>query len=298
MKDPEQDQLSSSSGQEGSARRGFRMPCSFLVSFLPLAGRGLVALGSLGGALCLLGGVVCSLGGCSAATDVVAVDNSDPVATPAASPTDVGSLVPQDTGALGRLVVPPLPADPAPGSTTLIVAGMAVPDWQGPTFDWPLATPLRTFFADPPVSPAGDPSGTGGDSGASGSSNRGYGLGANGGYTSSYDNSRHVSDTHSKLAEAEHDAFQHLSTTDLRAAHDIHIVASTGNAAERLRGLFLEVYAAEHKDPSLVARDAWKDRYLVILEADSCGMPSAEDPAADPAAATDEACSKGARLDH
>jgi hypothetical protein len=233
---------------------------------------------------------------CSAATDVVAVDNSDPPANPAAATTDVGALVEQDNGALGRLVVPPLPANQAPGSTTLIVAGLPVPDWQGPTFDWPLATPLRTFFSDPSDQAVDGNSETPNSSGASAGSSpsgRAPGSGSNGGYTSASDDARHLSGTHSKAADAERDAFQHLSTTDVGAWHDIHLVASTGSAAERLRGLFLAVRAVQHKEPSLVVRDAFSDRYLVILEADSCGMPSAQDPVVAP----DEACSKGARLD-
>lgn len=253
-------------------------------------------------ARCLAAGCLAAglLSACSAATDVVAVDNSDPAAMPATATTDVGALVERENGALGRLVVPPLPEQEAPGSTTLIVAGLPVPDWQGQTFDWPLATPLHAFFSDPSTQPGGgdsqtadspsaDPQGIGNFN----PSERAAGFTSNGGYVPPSANSRHVSDTHSKSAQADRDAFQHLSTTDVGAAHDVHLVASTGSSAQRLRSLFVAVRTAQHKDPSLVARDASNDRYLVILEADSCGMPSAQEPAVAP----DEACSKGARLD-
>jgi hypothetical protein len=243
----------------------------------------------------------CCLTACSAATDVVAVDNSDPAAAPAAATPDVGALVERDNGALGRLVVPPLPAQEAPGSTTLIVAGVPVPDWQGQAFDWPLTTPLHAFFADPSAQAGDGNPQTGEPAGTPNSPNpseRASAFVSNGAYSPASDapasdNGRHVADPHSKSADAERDAFQHLSTTEVGPWHDIHLVASTGSAADRLRSLFFAVHAMDHKDPSLVARDAFNDRYLVILEADSCGMPSAQNPAVAP----DEACSKGARPD-
>jgi hypothetical protein len=88
----------------------------------------------------LLGAVFC-LCACSAATDVVGVidqKTTDVTATNASAGSDPAA--PQAFAASGV----------SDGTTAelLVVAGLPLRDWQGPTFGWPLGVRLRAFFSD------------------------------------------------------------------------------------------------------------------------------------------------------
>lgn len=86
---------------------------------------------------------------CSGATDVVGV--IDPAVT------DVESA-PGSTGATADTAgVAGFGQNGADGSALLIVAGLQLHDYPGPTFEWPLGLRLRVFFAEPSWGRSGPP---------------------------------------------------------------------------------------------------------------------------------------------
>jgi hypothetical protein len=178
---------------------------------------------------------------CSGATDVVGV--IDPEVTDVQSSTP-GSRAetgnPQSLAGLGQ--------DGADGSELLVVAGLPLRDYPGPTFEWPLGVRLRVFFSEPSWGRSGPP------------------------------------------AQVEREAFQRMGVFySEQRKDDVRFVASTGDAAERLRSLFSDARVLLGSEPrSLVTRDAWSDEYLVVLGTASCEHSSNHhgDPCADPASFT------------
>jgi hypothetical protein len=179
------------------------------------------------------------LAACSGSTDVVGVldpDVSDVATARGSDPgSDPGSEKPEDTVA----ALTPAGAG-AQDSDVLLVAGMPLPDWPGPTSQWPLDTSLRSFFSDSAdvfsdsFSGSGDPSRDGAPE------------------------------------QAQREAFERMDVFSGEARHELRFAASTGVAAERLRELFASVESVQDEPPSLVARDSWDDRYLVAVPTDRC----------------------------
>jgi len=177
---------------------------------------------------------------CSGSTDVVGV--LDPALPDVAAPS--GNDDPADEATVSPLTGAPLPgtgegAGPE-GSDVLLVAGLPLPDWSGPTSPWPLDTPLRSFFSDPAGVFSDFP---------------GSGEGWRGGAPE----------------QAQREAFERMDVFSGEARRQMRFAASTGVSAERLRELFANVASSEDEPPSLVARDSWDDRYLVAVPAERCG---------------------------
>jgi len=178
---------------------------------------------------------------CSGSTDVVGV--FDPSLTDVAAAS--GNEGPADEVTVSPLTGARRPgtgdgADPA-GSDVLLVAGLPLPDWSGPTSPWPLDTPLRSFFSDPAdvfsdAFPGSDDAWRGG-----------------------------------APEQAQREAFERMDVFSGSARRQMRFAASTGVSAERLRELFANVASLEDEPPSLVARDSWDDRYLVAVPAERCG---------------------------
>lgn len=169
---------------------------------------------------------------CSGSTDVVGVFDES-ASNPASDQTrqqssDTSATQGQNLSASGAS------SDDSTGDTAqelLVVAGLPLRDYQGPTFDWPLGIPLHAFFAEsswsehsgPPANVERNAFARMGDNWPGGS-----------------------------LPEQRRD--------------DVRFVASTGLYAERLRDVFeaaTEIYGAVPR--SLVLRDDWGDEYLVVL---------------------------------
>jgi hypothetical protein len=205
-----------------------------------------------------------ALAACSAPTDVIAV--AQPEADPAVpSNSPVGVLNQQDDGTLGRAGTPAAASGAAADETEIIVAGLPAPDWQGPTFAWPLNTPLHTFFADSAADSTSGAPATGSDKSAAAHGGAYMGNPSLGG-------SGHSNSLSRSQPSAEQETYEHLSDADLGPWHDMHRVVSSGDAADRLIGMFAGVHSMPRQDPTLVARDSYGDRYLVILESDGCDM--------------------------
>ena len=179
------------------------------------------------------------LAACSGSTDVVGVldpDVSDVARDPSSDPS---SENPE-----GEAVVAPLTPGAGPGaedSDVLLVAGLPLPEWDGPTSPWPLDTPLRSFFSDP--------------SDVFSDSFPGPGEPWRDGAPE----------------QAQREAFERMDVFSGEARRQLRFAASTGVAAERLRELFASVESSEDEPPSLVARDSWDDRYRVAVPAERCG---------------------------
>jgi hypothetical protein len=172
---------------------------------------------------------------CSGSTDVVGV--LDPSLTDVAAPS--GNEDKADEVTVSPLTGPPLSGTGE--SDVLLVAGLPLPDWPGPTSPWPLDTPLRSFFSDP--------------SDVFADSFPGSGEAWRGGAPE----------------QAQREAFERMDVFSGSARRQMRFAASTGVSAERLRELFANVASLEDEPPSLVARDSWDDRYLVAVPAERCG---------------------------
>jgi len=171
---------------------------------------------------------------CSGSTDVVGV--FDPSLTDVAPPS--GNEDPADEAAVAPRTGEG--ADPE-GSDVLLVAGLPLLDWSGPTASWPLDIPLRSFFSDP--------------SGELSDSFSGSGDAWRGGAPE----------------QAQREAFERMDVFSGEARRQLRFAASTGAAADHLRELFASVESQEDEPPSLVARDSWDDHYLVAVPAERCG---------------------------
>jgi len=171
------------------------------------------------------------LAACSSGTDVVGVfDPSVTEVDPAA--TELG--VPPDPTANDDLPSGPLGAAGS-SDDALLVVGLALPDWSGPTSPWPLATRLRDFFSE---------SGWAGRAG----SNSGPGR-------------------------AERAAFEQRGEFFGEELGQVRYAAPTGPVAESLRDWFADAPdAAGPRDTgrSQVARDSWGEQYRVALDDEHC----------------------------
>ena len=181
-----------------------------------------------GPAMWATGCMLVCLCACSGSTDVVGVFDDSAAAQQSrqrSSDTNAGEA--QDLSVSGAS------SDDATGAAEelLVVAGLQLRDYQGPTFDWPLGMPLRAFFAEsswpehpgPPAKVERNAFARMGGSWPGGN-----------------------------LPEQRRD--------------DVRFVASTGPYAERLLDVFEAATAFYGTEPrSLVLRDAWGDEYLVVL---------------------------------
>ncbi|HEU4578465.1 MAG TPA: hypothetical protein VFS67_09430 [Polyangiaceae bacterium] len=171
---------------------------------------------------CLLGWL-CA---CSGSTDVVGVLDESSGSAQSRQPSNANAAQAQDISVSGA-------SDDASGEARelLVVAGLPLRDYAGPSFEWPLGIPLHAFFAEsswpehpgPPPSIERNAFARMGDSLPGGS-----------------------------LPERRRD--------------DVRFVASTGLYAERLRDVFEAASAFFGTAPrSLVLRDDWGDEYLIVL---------------------------------
>jgi hypothetical protein len=175
---------------------------------------------------CILG-CLCA---CSGTTDVVGVFDESTGAPPSSNPSQQQNSDSNVTQAQDLSVSGASSNDSASDAEELlVVAGLPLRDYQGPTFEWPLGIPLHAFFAEsswhsgPPANVERSAFARMGDSLPGGS-----------------------------LPERRRD--------------DVRFVASTGPYAERLLDVFEEAGALFGSEPrSLVLRDDFGDEYLVVL---------------------------------
>jgi hypothetical protein len=165
---------------------------------------------------------------CSGSTDVVGVFDESASKAPSTrqQSSDTNATQAQDLSLSGA-------SNDSAGDAEelLVVAGLPLRDYQGPTFEWPLGMPLHAFFAEsswpehpgPPANVERDAFARMGDSWPGGN-----------------------------LPEQRRD--------------DVRFVASDGDDAQRLVDVFEAATAFFGTEPhSLVLRDAWGDEYLVVL---------------------------------
>jgi hypothetical protein len=171
------------------------------------------------------------LAACSSSTDVIGV--LDPSVTEL-DPSVTELAVPDETandGARGG----PLPGAAGDADETLLVAGLALPDWSGPTSPWPLDTRLSDFFS-------------GSRWAARAGSNSGPGR-------------------------AERAPFELRGAFSGEELRQVRYAAPTGPAAESLRDWFADAPdgpSPRDAERSLVARDSWGEQYLVALGDERC----------------------------
>jgi len=123
----------------------------------------------------------------------------------------------------------------------LLVAGLARPEWQGPTSPWPLDTRLSSFFAEPDWASSSGPG----------------------------------------PARVQRQAFELRGGFFGAEREQVRFAAPTGAAAQSLRSWFADVLSGlRDADRSLVARDSWGDQYLVALEDEDerCGRSGRRGP--------------------
>ena len=176
--------------------------------------------------LLLVSAGVLGLAACSSGTDVVGV--LDPSVTdPDLSVTEIPSEEATGEGVSGE----PAGGTAADADEALLVAGLALPDWSGPTSPWPLDTRLSNFF-----------------------SQSGWGSGP-GGY--------------SGPGRAERAAFELRGGFSGEELRQVRYAAPTGLVAESLRDWFEGVPPGpgpREAGRSQVARDSWGEQYLVALD--------------------------------
>jgi hypothetical protein len=167
-------------------------------------------------------GMLACLCACSSSTDVVGVFDESSSEPPAAQQSNANATQAQDLSIAGTS---------NDARELLVVAGLELRDYAGPTFEWPLGIPLHAFFAEsswpehpgPPANVERNVFARMGDSLPGGN-----------------------------LPERRRD--------------DVRFVASTGPYAERLRDVFEAASAFFGTEPrSLVLRDDWGDEYLIVL---------------------------------
>jgi hypothetical protein len=166
---------------------------------------------------------------CSSPTDVVAVfDPNDTAVEAASSPRPIPDLGGD--------------ADTDDSAGVVIVLGRPVPNWQGPTLEWPLDTPLDKFFADP-----------GHDSKST------HSKPAQGGSTAPRGN-----------AIDPHGTTNKTPSVPPESAPMMRILDSDGDIAERLKALFAEAPRTPGIQQSIVVRDEFDDVYLIVLKEGGC----------------------------
>ena len=165
--------------------------------------------------------ILACLCACSGSTDVVGVFDDSAVQTQQQS-SDTSATSPQDVSVSGA------GADTASGDAQqqlLVVAGLPLRDYQGPSFDWPLGMPLHAFFAESTWQHSGPPANV-----------ERYAFARMGG----------------NLPEQRHDDVRFVASTGSNAARLIDVFEEA-----------TAFFGSEPR--SLVLRDAWGDEYLVVL---------------------------------
>jgi hypothetical protein len=169
------------------------------------------------------------LAACSSSTDVIGV--LDPSVTEL-DPSVAELAVPDETANDGAR---PLPGAVEDADEALLVAGLALPDWSGPTSPWPLDTRLSEFFSESRwAARAGSNSGPG---------------------------------------RAERAPFELRGAFPGEELRQVRYAAPTGPAAESLRDWFADAPdgpSPRDAERSLVARDSWGEQYLVALGDERC----------------------------
>lgn len=171
--------------------------------------------------------VLACLCACSGSTDVVGVFD-DSAGSPSTQSSNTNSAQAQDLSVSGA------GSNDSSGDAAeelLVVAGLPLRDYQGPTFDWPLGIPLHAFFAE-----------------------------------SSWPERSGPPANVERNAFARMGGIWPGGSLPEQRRDDVRFVASNGSDAERLLDVFETATAFYGTEPrSLVLRDPWGDEYLIVL---------------------------------